>query len=80
MKAKITKLKDHFILCGYGRVGEDIARSFSEEGIPFIVVDSRPDIIAKAEEAGYLCLLGDATSDKVLIEASIERAKGLVAA
>jgi len=80
MKAKIAKLKDHFILCGYGRVGEDIARSFSEEGIPFIVVDSRPDIIAKAEEAGCLSLLGDATSDKVLIEAGIERAKGLVAA
>jgi len=80
MKAKITKLKDHFILCGYGRVGEDIARTFNEEGIPFIVVDSRPDIIAKAEEVGYLYLLGDATSDKVLIEAGIERAKGLVAA
>ena len=80
MKAKMTKLKDHFILCGYGRVGEDIARTFSDEGIPFIVVDSRPDIITKAEEAGYLYLLGDATSDRVLIEAGIERAKGLVAA
>lgn len=80
MKAKTAKLKDHFILCGYGRVGEDIARTFSEEGIPFIVLDSRPDNIAMAEEQGYLCLLGDATSDKVLIEAGIERARGLVAA
>jgi len=80
MKAKTAKLKDHFILCGYGRVGEDIARTFSEEGIPFIVLDSRPDNIALAEEQGYLCLLGDATSDKVLIEAGIERARGLVAA
>ena len=80
MKTRMAKLKDHFILCGYGRVGEDIARSFSEEGIPFIVVDSRPDIIAQTEEAGYLYLLGDATSDKALIEAGIERAKGLVAA
>ncbi len=80
MKVRIAKLKDHFILCGYGRVGEDIARTFSEEGIPFIVVDNRPDIITKAEEAGHLYLLGDATSDKVLIEAGIERARGLVAA
>jgi len=80
MKAKIAKLKDHFILCGYGRVGEDIAHTFSDEGIPFIIIDSRPDNIALTEEHGYLYLLGDATSDKVLIEAGIERARGLVAA
>jgi voltage-gated potassium channel len=80
MKAKIAKLKDHFILCGYGRVGEEIARTFSDEGVPFIIIDSRPDNIALAEEAGYFHLLGDATSDKVLLEAGIERARGLVAA
>lgn len=80
MKARIAKLEGHFILCGYGRVGEDIARTFSEEGFPFIVVDSRSDIINKAEKAGYLYLLGDATSDDTLVEAGIERAKGLVAA
>jgi len=80
MKAKIAKLKDHFILCGYGRVGEDIARTFSEEGISFVVIDSRPDNIALAEEENYLCLAGDATTDKVLLEAGIERARGLVAA
>ncbi len=80
MKGKIAKLKDHFILCGYGRVGEEIAHTFTEEGIPFVVVDSRPDNIAMAEEHSYLCLLGDATSDKLLMEAGIERARGLVAA
>lgn len=80
MKAKIAKLKDHFILCGYGIVGKEIARTFSEEGIPFVIIDSRPENIAMAEEQGYLCLVGDATSDKLLIEAGIERAKGLVAA
>jgi voltage-gated potassium channel len=80
MKAKIAKLKDHFIICGYGRVGEEIARTFSEEDIPFVVIDSRPDNIALAEAQGYLYLLGDATSDKVLLEASIERARALVAA
>ena len=80
MKARIEKLKNHFILCGYGRVGEDIARTFVEEGISFIVVDNRPEIIARAEEAGHLHILGDATRDKLLSEAGIERAKGLVAA
>lgn len=80
MKAKIAELKDHFILCGYGRVGEDIARTFHEEGVPFVIIDSRQDNIAMAEEQGFLCLLGDATSDRVLLEAGIERARGLVAA
>jgi len=80
MKAKIAKLKEHFILCGYGRVGEEIARTFSEEGVPFVIIDSRPDNTAMAEEQGYLYLLGDATSDKLLEEAGIERARGLVAA
>jgi voltage-gated potassium channel len=80
MKAKIAKLQDHFILCGFGRVGEDIARTFSEEGFSFIIVDNRPDIIKKAEKAGHLYLLGDATSDETLVEAGIERARGLVAA
>jgi voltage-gated potassium channel len=80
MKAKIANLKDHFILCGYGRVGEEIARTFIEEGVPFVIIDSRPDNVALAEEQGYLCLLGDAASDKVLLEAGIERARALVAA
>jgi voltage-gated potassium channel len=80
MKTKIAKLKDHIILCGYGRVGEDIARTFSEEDVPFVIIDSRPDNIALAEEQDYLCLLGDATSDKMLLEAGIERARALVAA
>jgi voltage-gated potassium channel len=80
MKAKISKLKDHYILCGYGRVGEEIARIFNEEGAPFVIIDSRPDNITLAEEQGHLCLLGDATSDKVLQEAGIERARALVAA
>jgi len=80
MKARITKLKGHFILCGYGRVGQEIARTFKEEGTPFLIVDSHPESIAQAEQAGYLCLQGNATSDEVLKEAGIEQARGLVAA
>ncbi|MCD6453426.1 MAG: potassium channel protein [Dehalococcoidales bacterium] len=80
MKAKIAKLKDHFILCGYGRVGEDIAHTFSEEEVSFVVIDSHPNNAALAEKQGYLYLLGDATSDKALLEAGIKKARGLVAA
>jgi voltage-gated potassium channel len=80
MKNRIAKLKDHFILCGYGRVGQEIAQAFSEEGVPFVIIANDQQHIAKAEKEGYLCLFGDATSDEVLKEAGIERAHGLVAA
>jgi voltage-gated potassium channel len=80
MQTKIASLKDHFVLCGYGRVGEETAATFKEEGVPFIIVDNRPDCIARAERAGHIYLQGDATKDEVLKEAGIERARGLVAA
>jgi voltage-gated potassium channel len=78
MKTNITKLREHFILCGYGRVGQEIARTFKEEGAPFVIIDSNPESITQAEQAGYLCLQGNATSDEVLREAGIEQARGLV--
>ena len=80
MENKIAKLKDHLILCGYGRVGEEIANTLKEEDVPFVIVDNRPECIARAEQEGYLYLQGDATSDDVLKEAGIGRARGLVAA
>jgi len=80
MKSRIAKLKNHFILCGYGKVGREIARVFSQEGAPFVVIDRDEDRIANAEKDGCLYLLADATNDEVLKEAGIERARGLVAA
>jgi len=80
MKAEMAKLKEHFILCGYGRVGRGIARSFREEGVPFIIIESDEKAVARAREDGYLCLNGDATSDEVLRLVQIEKARGLIAA
>ncbi|MFC1979893.1 potassium channel family protein [Chloroflexota bacterium] len=80
MKARIAKLKELFILCGYGKVGHEIARTFKEEGVPFVVIDSNPESIAQAEQEGYTYLEGNATSDGLLREAGIERARGLVSA
>jgi len=80
MENKISQLKGHFILCGFGRVGEEIANIFKEEEVPFVVIDNRPECAARAEQAGYLCVEGDATSDEVLKEAGIENAHGLVVA
>jgi len=80
MKNRIAKLKDHFIICGYGRVGQEIARVFNEERVPFIVIDSDRDSIARAEEDNRLYIFADATNDEVLKEAGIEQARGLVVA
>lgn len=80
MERTIAKLKEHFILCGYGRVGQEIARIFTEEGVPFVIIDKDRESIATAEKDGRLYVPGDATSDEVLEEASIKRARGLVIA
>jgi voltage-gated potassium channel len=80
MKTKIAKLKKHFILCGYGRVGQEIALTFSEEGVPFVIISNDEEHVAKAEKEGYLAIFGDATSDDTLKEAGIKQARGLVAA
>jgi len=80
MKNRIAKLKEHFILCGYGRVGQEIAHVFSEEGIPFVAIDNNRDSTSNAEKDGCLYLLADATNDDVPKEAGIGRARGLVIA
>jgi voltage-gated potassium channel len=79
MKTGIAKLKGHFILCGYGRMGQEIAHAFNDEGIPFVVIENGQESAARAGEDGYLYLQGDATNDEVLKEAKIESARGLVA-
>ncbi len=79
MQTKIGNLKGHFILCGFGRVGEEIARAFEGE-VPFIVIDNRSECIARLEKSDYIYMEGDATRDDILKSAGIERARGLIAA
>jgi voltage-gated potassium channel len=80
MKDRITKLKDHVILCGYGLVGREVARAFVAEGVPFVVVERDPAALAAATDADYLCIVGDATLDEILEAAGIGTARALVAA
>ena len=79
LQRTIKKLRDHYIICGYGRIGEIIARQLKERHIPFVVVENQPDLVLDLEELGYNILVGDATKEEILLEAGIERAKGLVA-
>lgn len=80
MHNTIASLRGHFVLCGFGRVGEEVAADFRARSIPFVVIDSDPERAADAREARYLVIEGDATEDDVLREARIEHARGLVAA
>ncbi|HZP57853.1 MAG TPA: potassium channel protein [Dehalococcoidia bacterium] len=80
MKGRIQQLSDHHILCGFGRVGEEIAREFRERGEPFVVVDHNTDALQRAVDQGFLVIEGDAASDDVLLEAGVRRARTLLAA
>lgn len=76
---QIEKLKGHYIICGFGRIGEIIARQLKERGISLVVVENNPEHLSRLEDAGYSFVAGDATREEVLLEAGIERARGLVA-
>jgi voltage-gated potassium channel len=80
MEAAINKLNAHYILCGYGRVGRQVAREFAHDGVPFVIVEQEPTTVEECVEEGYLVLLGEASDDDVLEVAGIQRARGLVAA
>ncbi|TML73684.1 MAG: potassium channel protein, partial [Actinobacteria bacterium] len=76
----IDQLRDHFIICGYGRVGRRVADEFRAADVPYLVLDFHEDAVAAANEDGALIVEGDATRDENLHRAGLERARGLVAA
>ena len=76
----IQKLKDHYIICGLGRVGMEIALELVISKIDFIIVDNADEPMKLCQEHSWLCLKGDASNDETLLEAGIERARGLFAA
>jgi voltage-gated potassium channel len=78
LKRIIKRMKNHYIICGCGRIGLLICRELAAEKVPFVVIEKNPEVIQKIEEEGFLCYHGDATSDKSLIEAGIKQAKGVV--
>src|SRR5215211_3331876 len=79
MEAAIGKLSGHQILCGYGRVGRQVAAEFASDGVPFVIIEQDPETVEECVEEGYLVLLGEASDDDVLEEAGARRARGLVA-
>lgn len=80
MTREISKLREHVIICGFGRLGNDLANQLSFRGLPYVVVDIDPEKILEANEQKFLSVTGDATSESVLQEASLEHARALVTA
>lgn len=79
-KRMIDKLTDHYIICGYGRVGRNAAAELRRAGVPFLVLERNDEKLDAAMRDGLLGALGDATLDANLREVGIDRAKGLIAA
>ena len=75
----LKKLQDHYIICGFGRIGEIIVRQLRENRVPLVIIENDPEALARLEVFDYSYVSGDATREEVLLEAGIERAKGLVA-
>jgi voltage-gated potassium channel len=79
-RSRIAKMKDHYLLCGYGRVGREIAGAFREGGTPFVVIDIKEESLERAAADGCTVVHGDAAESETLNAAGVERARGLVAA
>ena len=80
LDAQISKLNDHYIICGYGRIGRVLARFLIEKYVNVVVIERKESRMAKMNEDGVLYILGEATDEKTLARAGIQRAKGLVTA
>jgi voltage-gated potassium channel len=80
MERHIARMNDHIILCGFGRVGQNVWQQLDEAGTEVVVVDADPDRVAAAIQAGAIVVEGDATHDEVLISAGLDHARTLISA
>jgi len=78
MERSVAGLKDHYIICGYGRIGSRVYQEFQADGAPAVVVESNPQPLALLRTTTIPHVEGDAASDDVLLRAGIQRARGLV--
>jgi len=77
---KLKKMKNHFIVCGFGRIGSSICSELTKKGLDFVVIEINEKLVQEAEKKNYCAIKGNATADSSLKEAAIDRCAGLVAA
>lgn len=80
LENQLAALRDHYIVCGYGRIGTQIASEFEQRGVTYVVVEQNPEALSRLEREGRLHILGDAAAEDVLRRAGIERARCLISA
>jgi len=78
LKTKRETMKNHYIICGYGRIGHRIAHDLRRAKVPVVVVENRPSTIERVENDDLLYVEGNAQEEEVLLEAGIKKAKGLI--
>ena len=76
----LDTIKDHFIVCGYGRIGSIVAERFRQQGVAYVVVERDPERLQAAIDAGALAVEADASREEALKRVGIDRARGLIAA
>ena len=80
MEREIKKLKNHVIVCGFGRLGHNVAADLAHEKRDFVVIENNERQVESARTEGYLAMLGDATEEDVLLAAGLKSDKSLVTA
>ncbi len=78
MQKAISNLSSHYILCGFGRLGHTIARSFRSRGLPLVIIENDPEVMVRLKEHKYLNVQGDATRDEILESAGVKRARCII--
>jgi voltage-gated potassium channel len=78
LQRDLDRLRDHFIICGYGRMGTQIVAEFEDHGVSYVVIDQTGEALERIRAEGRLHIEGDASKEDVLKQAGIERARGLV--
>jgi len=77
---KLNRMKNHYIVCGYGRIGRVLCRDLAQASFGLVVIEKNPDLVPVMDQDGVLYISGEATDEENLRKAGIERAKGLIAA
>jgi voltage-gated potassium channel len=79
MEKTLSQLDRHYIICGWGRMGQEIVDQFRLKRVPFVVIEINPEKCRRLQERGMPVVQGDAADDQTLRAAGVERARGLIA-
>src|SRR5271163_1046020 len=77
VQSEVDHLENHIIVCGYGRIGVELAKALKDGRAPYVVLEQDERRVAQARDAGHRCLQGDATNEATLLDAGIARARAL---